>query len=87
MIPLHIKPDDMSPEACRARCLLHIQMAALNPKGWRTPRSQVKARSKLRIGRRHLRNKPPQYRLDNLAQLAVLAGKAGLLERIKRKSA
>jgi hypothetical protein len=65
----------MSPEACRARCLLHIQMAALNPKGWRKPPS-ARRRRKLR---------PPFTRLDSLAQLAVLAGKAGLLERIKRK--
>lgn len=83
MVPLHIRPDDYSPEACHARLMLHYQMAQLNPKGWRKPRSMVKARSKLKVGARHLRSPHPRYRLDTLGVFARLAGKAAVAESAK----
>lgn len=36
-IPLHLKADDFSQEACIKRYDLHARMMALNPNGWRKP--------------------------------------------------
>lgn len=34
-IPIHISPDDISREAQYARYDLHIELAKINPNGWR----------------------------------------------------
>lgn len=73
-LPLHIQPDDMSPEACRARLVLHAVMAQINPKGWRKPHTS----------RRRRKLPQPFTRLDNLAILARLSGKAAVAEGAKR---
>lgn len=63
-IPLHLHPADYSPEACKARALLAINFAQLNPKGFRQPRQHKRA------------IEPPfKYRASSLARLAQFAGK------------
>lgn len=83
-LPLNLKPDDLSPEAARARLSLNIALAQINPRGWRSPRLTVRTNSGLKVGRRHLRSIIRPTRLDALGALAKLAGKAGLLTRIKQ---
>lgn len=39
-LPLHLRPEDMSPEACRIRLALHRTMAQLNPNGFRKPQTK-----------------------------------------------
>lgn len=39
LLPLHLKQDDMSVAACRARLDLYVDMRRRNPKGFRQARS------------------------------------------------
>lgn len=43
--PLHVMPENQSIEANRLRLVFHAQMAALNPNGWRKPRTSKKRRN------------------------------------------
>jgi len=86
-VPRGIGPDDLSPEACAARVNFHVAMAQLNPNGRRQHRLRDRANSRpngLRRHRRHLRSVVPQDRLSMLMTLAKLAGKAGIVTRIKQ---
>ena len=78
-LPLHLRPDDFSPEACKARLLLHVHMSQINPNGWRKRRSHVRLRSRAAVGAREKRSVELKYRLDSLAVLAALSGKAAIL--------
>ena len=36
-LPLHISPADQSVEASERRLQLHLELASVNPNGWRKP--------------------------------------------------
>jgi hypothetical protein len=68
-IPLHLPPLDYSTAACRQRVALYERMAALNPKGFRTPSHKT---NKKRV----------VTRFDTIVKLAALDGKAEFLEAV-----
>ena len=94
-VPLHIRQDDFSPEACRARVLLHTEMRAWSPNGWRRPKKLRTPRFSIETepdGTAVRYRTPPRFArwpvegayLGAMYELGKLAGKARILDRIER---